>query len=182
MLAKLTSKGQTTIPKQVRARLGLRPGDHLLVWVEGDRMVARRADLARKDAPPRRHGPNRDQELIELLFETLDTLKRHHAEILASPGDEVLGAFAVQHVGKVGRVARGVSESLRSGGTPMLPWRQLTSIPSSGLSADHARKWILEDLDLPHAMLRTYFNVVPMRGYLDGLSDDLLEHDDISPR
>jgi antitoxin PrlF len=35
----LTSKGQMTLPKSVRARLGLQPGDKLDVAVEGQRIV-----------------------------------------------------------------------------------------------------------------------------------------------
>ncbi len=35
----LTSKGQLTIPKEVRDRLGLKPGDGLLFEVEGDDAV-----------------------------------------------------------------------------------------------------------------------------------------------
>jgi AbrB family looped-hinge helix DNA binding protein len=32
----LTSKGQVTIPAEVRRRLGLRPGDHVGFVIEGD--------------------------------------------------------------------------------------------------------------------------------------------------
>ncbi len=34
--ARLTSKGQITVPKEVRAKLGLQPGDVLSYEVEGD--------------------------------------------------------------------------------------------------------------------------------------------------
>ena len=37
--AKMTSKGQVTIPKSVRDTLGLREGDELLFRVAGDRAV-----------------------------------------------------------------------------------------------------------------------------------------------
>jgi antitoxin PrlF len=44
--ARLTSKGQVTIPKAVREALGLGEGDHLVFRVEGRRAVlARTADL-----------------------------------------------------------------------------------------------------------------------------------------
>jgi antitoxin PrlF len=44
--AKLTSKGQITIPKSVRDTLGLREGDSLLFRVDGDRaVIAKTADL-----------------------------------------------------------------------------------------------------------------------------------------
>ncbi len=38
MESKLTSKGQTTIPLEVREHLGIRPGDHLRYVVIGDRV------------------------------------------------------------------------------------------------------------------------------------------------
>ena len=34
--ATLTSKGQVTIPAEVRRRLGLRPGDHIGFVIDGD--------------------------------------------------------------------------------------------------------------------------------------------------
>jgi antitoxin PrlF len=36
--AKITSKGQITIPKEVRDRLGVKPGDSLEFAFEGDRL------------------------------------------------------------------------------------------------------------------------------------------------
>lgn len=44
--AKLTSKGQLTVPKAVRDALGLKPGDRLLFRVEENRAIlARTADF-----------------------------------------------------------------------------------------------------------------------------------------
>lgn len=43
----LTSKGQLTIPKEVRERLGLKPGDGLLFEVEGDDAVRLRVQRRR---------------------------------------------------------------------------------------------------------------------------------------
>ena len=44
--ARLTSKGQVTIPKAVRDALGLREGDEVVFRVEGERAVlARTSDL-----------------------------------------------------------------------------------------------------------------------------------------
>jgi AbrB family looped-hinge helix DNA binding protein len=46
MLAKVTSKGQVTIPKAVREALGVAPGDRLLFRVvDGHALVARTPDL-----------------------------------------------------------------------------------------------------------------------------------------
>lgn len=39
--AKITSKGQITIPKAVRERLGVGPGDRLEFVIEGDRIAVR---------------------------------------------------------------------------------------------------------------------------------------------
>jgi len=38
-IAKVTVKGQTTIPKEIRAALQIKPGD-LLLWETGDKGVA----------------------------------------------------------------------------------------------------------------------------------------------
>jgi antitoxin PrlF len=43
--AKLTSKGQVTIPKQVRDRLALSPGDYLVFEVNGDRLEVTKAPV-----------------------------------------------------------------------------------------------------------------------------------------
>ena len=40
--ARLTSKGQVTVPKEVRAQLGLEPGDVLSYEVEGDEARVRK--------------------------------------------------------------------------------------------------------------------------------------------
>ena len=41
--AKMTSKGQITIPKAVRERLNLEPGDHVSFDIQDDRTVVLRA-------------------------------------------------------------------------------------------------------------------------------------------
>ncbi|MGE0735622.1 MAG: AbrB/MazE/SpoVT family DNA-binding domain-containing protein [Alphaproteobacteria bacterium] len=66
----LTSKGQTTIPKEVRDRLGLQPGDRLNFIVEADGSVTvsaakrRAADLRGllKHHAPRRPVSDRDMD------------------------------------------------------------------------------------------------------------------------
>jgi AbrB family looped-hinge helix DNA binding protein len=42
-LAKVTSKGQLTIPKKIRDRLGLHRGDFVRLEVDGDRVVLTKA-------------------------------------------------------------------------------------------------------------------------------------------
>lgn len=44
--AKLTSKGQVTIPKPVRDRLALTPGDYVVFEVNGDQISFDRAPVA----------------------------------------------------------------------------------------------------------------------------------------
>ena len=47
--AKMTSKGQITVPKEVRDRLGLKPGDRVLFIVEDDgsaRLLAANRDIS----------------------------------------------------------------------------------------------------------------------------------------
>ena len=49
LTSKLTAKAQTTIPREVRERLGLTPGDSLVYEVEGETVRLRRlapVDLA----------------------------------------------------------------------------------------------------------------------------------------
>ncbi|MFA5809719.1 MAG: type II toxin-antitoxin system PrlF family antitoxin [Thermoleophilia bacterium] len=41
MKSTLTSKGQTTIPNQIRKQMGLKAGDGLVYSIEGDRIVVR---------------------------------------------------------------------------------------------------------------------------------------------
>lgn len=45
--ATLTAKGQTTIPKEIRERLGLEPGDKLVFTVLSDGTVVMRAKTRR---------------------------------------------------------------------------------------------------------------------------------------
>ena len=44
VFSKLTSKGQVTIPKEVRKRLHLKPGDTLACEVEGDTARVRKVE------------------------------------------------------------------------------------------------------------------------------------------
>ena len=44
MNARVSEKGQVTIPKQLRERLGIRPGEVLDFEEEGGRLIARKTD------------------------------------------------------------------------------------------------------------------------------------------
>ncbi len=44
LVSRLTSKGQATIPAEVRKRLKLRPGDGVVFSIHGSRATLRRAD------------------------------------------------------------------------------------------------------------------------------------------
>jgi antitoxin PrlF len=50
-MSRITSKAQTVIPKAVRERLGLKPGDLLRYVVKGDRVVIERVADAAEDDP-----------------------------------------------------------------------------------------------------------------------------------
>jgi antitoxin PrlF len=46
--AKMTSKGQVTVPREIRRRLGVRPGDRLLFEEDGNGV---RVTAVRKESP-----------------------------------------------------------------------------------------------------------------------------------
>ena len=43
--SKLSTKGQVVIPKSLREKLGLKPGDPLAIAVAGDRLIMRKITL-----------------------------------------------------------------------------------------------------------------------------------------
>lgn len=49
--SRLTSKAQTTIPRAVRAALGVREGDMIAYAIEGDRVVLTRANADAGENP-----------------------------------------------------------------------------------------------------------------------------------
>jgi antitoxin PrlF len=50
-VSRLTSKAQTVIPKAVREKLGLKPGDLLRYVVEGNRIVIEKVRAEAEDDP-----------------------------------------------------------------------------------------------------------------------------------
>ncbi|MDZ7732487.1 MAG: AbrB/MazE/SpoVT family DNA-binding domain-containing protein [Acidimicrobiia bacterium] len=61
VVAKLTSKGQVTVPKAVREALGLEEGDEVLFRVEGDRAVLGAPLLTSCRWPARSRCPPRNE-------------------------------------------------------------------------------------------------------------------------
>lgn len=49
IISRITSKAQTTIPRAVRAALGLKAGDSVAYVIEGEHVVMKRADAAHDD-------------------------------------------------------------------------------------------------------------------------------------
>lgn len=46
MTTRVGPKGQVVIPKELRDQLGIRPGDRMDFWLEGDHVAGRRAGPA----------------------------------------------------------------------------------------------------------------------------------------
>ncbi len=79
VMARLSSKGQLTIPKPVRDALGLKEGDRVLFRVEGEgATLARTPDLldlaGAVPVPPEKRGTPWD----EVLRQTYDDVTRRH--------------------------------------------------------------------------------------------------------
>lgn len=71
IVAKVTSKGQITVPKSVRERLGLQPGDVLEFVEDAGRMIIRRRDQGSRFRKYRGHlrqlaGRDTDAVVAEL--------------------------------------------------------------------------------------------------------------------
>ena len=47
--AKITSKGQVTIPKPVRVELGLQEGDYLVLEPQGEYLIGAKAEISSED-------------------------------------------------------------------------------------------------------------------------------------
>jgi antitoxin PrlF len=69
--AKLSSKGQITLPRAVREALSLQEGDHVVFRVEGDRAVmARTPDLLALAGTVSVPAAKRDSEWADVLRQT----------------------------------------------------------------------------------------------------------------
>ena len=75
-LAKLTSKGQITIPIEIRRKLGVKTGDKVLFIEDGDKVVINNATLAAlKEAQKafegeaERAGINNEEDIARMIKE-----------------------------------------------------------------------------------------------------------------
>ncbi len=75
-LAKVTAKGQITIPAQVRRMLGVKEGDKVIFWNEGDKIIIENSNrLALREAKEafaglaEELGLNSEEAVIELCKE-----------------------------------------------------------------------------------------------------------------
>lgn len=68
---KITAKGQTTVPKDVRDKLKLKPGDRVYWVVEDGRAVLRPKNGSVKDLAGILYDPNRKPMTIEELEEAI---------------------------------------------------------------------------------------------------------------
>ncbi len=77
-LATLTSKGQTTIPKKVRERLNLKPGDRIDFVIEGDRVYLRPINRSVQRLSGMLHKPGMPTLTIEEIEESVQQAAAEH--------------------------------------------------------------------------------------------------------
>ena len=68
---KITSKGQTTIPKEIRKRLNLKPGDRIIWYFDGDRLVVRAKNKSVMDLAGMLHRPGMKALTIEEINDAI---------------------------------------------------------------------------------------------------------------
>lgn len=78
--AKLTSKGQMTLPKDVRDALGLKPGDKVDFVEEQGRFVVKPRTRSAMELAGILHDPNRKPMTIEEMDEALGEALGHDDE------------------------------------------------------------------------------------------------------
>jgi antitoxin PrlF len=71
MESTITSKGQTTVPKEIRKRLNLRPGDKVFWYVEDGRIVLRAKNRSIKDLAGMLHRPGQRSISIQEMDEAI---------------------------------------------------------------------------------------------------------------
>lgn len=71
MIGSITSKGQTTVPKEVRDRLGLEQGARIEWTVEGDRAIVKPRKLRAVDLAGILHRPGMKPVSIEEMDEAI---------------------------------------------------------------------------------------------------------------
>lgn len=69
----LTSKGQTTIPKQIRDLLHLQPGDRIDFVVDGDKVYLKPANVDVRQLSGFLHKPNRPPVSLEEMEESISS-------------------------------------------------------------------------------------------------------------
>ena len=78
LLARITSKGQITVPKAVRERLGAKEGDTLFFSIAGDEVTVRRIkpieELPPIEVPPEKRG--KSWEEIQVAMDEIDRANR----------------------------------------------------------------------------------------------------------
>ena len=80
MRSTITSKGQTTIPSEIRKQMGLKAGDGLVYSIDGDRIVARPVKGTLLDAYASVKPKKRPEDFSGLLKQA----KKKRAKHLAS--------------------------------------------------------------------------------------------------
>ncbi|MFB6208723.1 MAG: AbrB/MazE/SpoVT family DNA-binding domain-containing protein [Candidatus Nanohaloarchaea archaeon] len=71
-VGKIGTRGQVTIPKEVREDEELEPGDHVVIWRENGRLVIEKLDLDRwretaKEVREDYEGPKSAEEIAEMI-------------------------------------------------------------------------------------------------------------------
>ena len=68
---KITSKGQTTVPKEVRKRLNLKPGDKIIWYFDGEKLVVRAKNKSILDLAGMLHRPGMKALTIEEINDAI---------------------------------------------------------------------------------------------------------------
>ncbi|MFB6144291.1 MAG: AbrB/MazE/SpoVT family DNA-binding domain-containing protein [Candidatus Nanohaloarchaea archaeon] len=71
-VGKIGTRGQVTIPKEVREDEDLEPGDHVVIWKENSRLVIEKLDLNKwketvEEVREDYEGPTSAEEIAEMI-------------------------------------------------------------------------------------------------------------------